>query len=449
MAKEKTYGSTKDLKRVLGKKDLVSIAVGATIGSGIFSLTGICIGMTGRSVSLAFILSAILVTIVALPVVFVSGTVRIRGGQYTQAALLLDQRFAGFLILTTFISNIGLAKMGISFAQYMVGIVPGLEPYSKWVAFAMLTAFYLINLSGIENVAKVQNLMVLLMAAALALFVALGIGKIQPGYFQQPGWMTGGTLGLLTGTAYLQSATAGSFNAANYSGEAKNPTKDVPFAIIVGTMIVAVIYMLVGTVAAGVLPVEVVANQPLTLVAAEIMPRPLYVFFIIGGAGFALATTLNALLGWLPKPMMQACADGWFPASWGAVTKKTKVPYVWLTLVYLISSFGIVTGWDIATITSLTMFVTNINNIILSLAVIRLPKVLPEQWSKSYFRVSDAVLWMACVLSALAACTQLVLLFRTLTLQLMIGSLCFVAVAIAYVFWRNKYVHMEVSYEDS
>lgn len=390
-----------------------------------------------------------MVTLVALPVVFVSGTVRIRGGQYTQAAMLLDQKFAGFYIFSSFVSNIGLAKMGISFAQYMVGIVPELEPYSKWVAFGMLTFFFVVNLLGIEKVAKVQNLMVLCMAVALALFVGFGVGKVQPGYFQQPGWMTGGTLGLMTSVAYLQSATAGAFNAANYSGEAKNPTKDIPFAIIVGTAIVAAIYTLVGTVAAGVLPIDVVANKPLTLVAAEIMPKSLYVFFVVAGAGFALATTLNALLGWLPKPMMQACADGWFPASWGAITKKGKVPYIWLIVVYAIGSLGIFTGLDISTITSLTMVIVNINNIVLSLAVIRLPKVLPEQWSRCYFRIPRGWLCVACIVSALAACTQLVLLFRTLTPTLMAGSAAFIVVAIFYVLWRNKYVHMEVSYEDA
>lgn len=378
-----------------------------------------------------------------------TGTVRLRGGQYTQAALLLDQRFAGFYLVTTFVGNIGLASYGISFAQYMISVIPGLAPFSKWIAFGLLTFFYGLNLAGIENVARVQNMMVVLMSVALALFVILGVDDIQPGYFQQPGWMTGGMIGFLTGTAYLQSATAGAYNAANYGAEAKNPTKDVPFAIIVGTIIVATIYTLIGTVAAGVLPVDMVANQPLSLVAEAIMPRPLYVFFIVAGAGFALATTLNAMLGWLPKPMLQACTDGWFPASWGAITKKHKVPYVWLTLVYLLSAFGILTGWDIGTITSLTMVIVNINNIILSLAVMRLPKLLPMQWGKCYYHISNAKLCIACVLSALAACTQMVLLFMTLTAELMIGSVVFILVAIAYVLWRNRYVHMEVSYEDS
>ena len=48
--------STKDLKRVLGFWDLMAIATGAIIGSGIMSLTGIGIGRTGRSIFVAFII---------------------------------------------------------------------------------------------------------------------------------------------------------------------------------------------------------------------------------------------------------------------------------------------------------------------------------------------------------------------------------------------------------
>ena len=48
--------STKQLRRVLGKKELISMGIGQIIGSGVFSLTGVAIGYTGRSVILAFYL---------------------------------------------------------------------------------------------------------------------------------------------------------------------------------------------------------------------------------------------------------------------------------------------------------------------------------------------------------------------------------------------------------
>lgn len=67
---------TKDLKRVLGRKDLMSIAVGQIIGAGIMSLTGVAIGMTGKSVPLSFMVAAIFTIIMAIPVIIIGGTVR-------------------------------------------------------------------------------------------------------------------------------------------------------------------------------------------------------------------------------------------------------------------------------------------------------------------------------------------------------------------------------------
>ena len=75
---------------------------------------------------------------------------------------------------------------------------------------------------------------------------------------------------------------------------------------------VAVIYGIVAVVAAGVLPVEQVAGENLSIVAKEILSGPVYVFFMFCGAGFALISTLNSQFAWAPKPIMQACDDGCF-----------------------------------------------------------------------------------------------------------------------------------------
>ncbi len=90
--------STKDLKRSLGKKELFSVAIGQIIGAGIMALTGIAIAMTGRSVNISFMLAALAVILLSIPVIFVSSSVRMRGGQYSQAAALVGQRFAGIYI---------------------------------------------------------------------------------------------------------------------------------------------------------------------------------------------------------------------------------------------------------------------------------------------------------------------------------------------------------------
>ncbi len=71
--------------------------------------------------------------------------------------------------------------------------------------------------------------------------------------------------------------------------------------------------LLIGIVASGVLPVEDVAFENLTLVAKEIFPTWLYLFFVFGGAVFALLTTLNGTLSWVTRGLQAAARDGWLP----------------------------------------------------------------------------------------------------------------------------------------
>ena len=67
---------------MLGRKELMSIAVGQTIGSGIFALLGIGMAMTGRSANLAMLAGAMFVILISIPNIFVGGTIRMRGGFY-------------------------------------------------------------------------------------------------------------------------------------------------------------------------------------------------------------------------------------------------------------------------------------------------------------------------------------------------------------------------------
>lgn len=96
---------------------------------------------------------------------------------------------------------------------------------SKLIAILILTIVFVVNFFGVGKAALLQSIMVVVMAAALALFTGFGMFKIEPGYFQNPGFMTGGISGLLTAMALLTFATGGASVIVNLSAEAKNPKK--------------------------------------------------------------------------------------------------------------------------------------------------------------------------------------------------------------------------------
>ena len=133
---------------------MLAMAVGNIIGGGVMTMTGIAIGLTGRSILIAYIISAVLILIMSLPHFFTAATIRMNGGFYTQAALFGGKFFAG-LYSVVFISNFfGAATYSISVADYVLSAFP--EVNTRVVAFAVLTLFIILNLIGIKTVAKVQ-----------------------------------------------------------------------------------------------------------------------------------------------------------------------------------------------------------------------------------------------------------------------------------------------------
>jgi len=369
-----------------------------------------------------------------------------RGGQYTQIALLTNKTWAGMYILCYIFSNISIAMYALSFGDYFQALFPAVSP--RLIAFLCLTVFYLFNVFGVKNASFIETLMVILMIAALLIFTAFGLVKVQPGIFSGPDFLPHGIRNLFSTGALLSFATGGAAIVLNFGAEAKNPTKDIPFVIIVSTLAVAVLYALMAVVAANVLPISEVAYKPLSVVAKAILPTALYVFFIIGGAGFALATTLNATLGWVTKPIMQACDDGWFPKS---LTKlnKYKAPWILLTIFYVIGLLPIFFGWQIDFLANSCMILLNAFTIVMAVAIIRLPKLIPDIWAKSKFHVSNTILWIVGLLSAATTAFQIVLLMGNLKPAERIGNIIAFVVAIIYslVLTRKGKVEITVSYE--
>lgn len=145
--------STKQLRRVLGKKELISMGMGQIIGSGVFSLTGVAIGFTGRSVIFAFLFGALFSLAVTVPSIFAGSAVRLRGGQYTMASLLLGEKFSGFYIIIYIVGNISIGMYALSLADYLLALVPGIPRIP--LAVVALTLFFIINLFGVKDAAFV------------------------------------------------------------------------------------------------------------------------------------------------------------------------------------------------------------------------------------------------------------------------------------------------------
>lgn len=439
--------STKDLKRELGKVELFGIASGQIIGSGIMVLVGLGIGMTGKSVNLAFVLAALFVVVLSVPMLFLTSCVRLRGGEYTQAYVLCGPKFTGFWTAVYICRNIALSVYAISFADYFLSLVPGLN--HKIVAVVVASVFFFINVFPTKYMAKIQNVMMVVLLIALAMFIFAGVGKIQPGYFESD-FITNGTIGFLSASAFLTFAVLGANGIFQLGGECKNPRKDIPFVLVASTLGISVVYALIGTVAAGILPVAQVANQNLSMVAKEILSKPLYLFFIVGGALGALATTLNANIAWVTKPLIQASEDGWLPKKLATLHPRYKTPVYLLLLFYLVTIIPIVAGISLQNLANLVLIMQYIVMIATSIATIKLPKLFPKEWKESPYHCSNGVLAFFSIAAAIVLIVQIYFNLSSLTPALIVGQVVFLVLAIVFAHFRYESgkVNIQTSYEE-
>ena len=408
MAKTNADGS-----KSLGRGDLLAIVIGNVIGGGVMTMTGLAIGITGRSIILSYIICAIMVTIVALPQFFFFFSIRMNGGFYTQAAMFGGKWFAG-LYSVVFVSYFfGAATYSISFADYVLSAFP--EINGKLAAFAILTVFVALNLAGVQVAAKVQYAMVIILIIALLVFAGFGFIHLEPGYFSEEQFFTGGFTGVMSAAALLSMATSGATFIINMSREAKNPKKDIPFCIIVGTIIVTLLY--IG----------------------------------VGGAVFALVTSLNACLGWLQAPIAQAAEDGWWPAIFAKRNERFGTPHFIILTIYILCSIIILSGMNIGDVANIGNTLANCVQVILCLAIITMPKKIPEIWKRSQFHINDKVYTFLCILGALVSAAFVY--YECLEIQVghIIGIFVYLAIACIYPVIRAKFhkIKINISYEEA
>jgi len=442
--------STKQLVPTLGFGDLMGAAVGQIIGAGIMSLMPAAIENTGRSVFLSFLVAAVLTCCTAIPAIFITSVVKLRGGIYTQLHMVGGDLAAGMYVIIYVMSNMSISMYGLSLASYLTDLFQIDASYDKWIALVILTAFLILNLIGLDVFAKVQNLLVIILIGSLIMFGVAGFGKVSWGTYFQPDeyWMPNGVMGMLESGGLLVFATGGATTILSYGAEAKNPTRDMPLVIVISTLAVAVMYAFLSCVAAGVLPYEQVAGKNLTVVADAILPKALYYVFIIGGAGCALASTLNNQLATSTKPVMAVCDDGWLPRSYAALNKN-KVHYKILTTFYIIGAICCVSGLSVSKLGNLSLVVGGVTGAIIAVRTAAIPKILPEQWARSQFKVSQGLLNLMAFIALCGSLFSTYMNASSLSGGLLIFNIAMIVVAFIFGVVKGKTVDMQVSYDDA
>lgn len=424
------------LKKDIGFKEALSIAIGQSIGTGIMAMMGQAIGLTGNGVPFAFIGAAFLVILLFLPTAVMGSTIPTTGGAYMQCSRLIGPRYGIFYVLLFMSYNITLSLYAISFADYLGSLIPGIS--FKLVGIGLLTLFYVLNLIGIKFAAFAQKVMVIVLLSALILFVIFGVPQVNMEAFTNENILPNGIVGLMTASALMTFAVGGSNVISNLGGEMKNPGRDIPLCMILGTSVVGVFYAFMGMVASGVLPWEQVANKNLSEVAKTILPGPLYAYFIVGGALFAIATTLNSVFGWVTKPLLAASRDGYLPKVLSKVHPKFGTPYVLLTIFYLIGVIPVLCGVSLQVVSSYGSGISIFMTIVPITASMFLHKRYPEACKKAFFILKPTTMNIIGIIALILALIQTYLLFQTLPVPAIIGAMIYCAAAFCLAIYLEK-----------
>lgn len=434
MSKTPANGHTK-----LNFSDCMGMAVGQIIGSGIMVLTGIVIGLTGHGTPYAFILGALLAIATCIPFIILTSTIPASGAGYTYVKRLMGDK-AGFMYIGMFVlSQVLIATFAKGFASYFCSIFTGFN--EAVVAMAALVLCTIINMVGLKSSALVQKIMVAFLFLSLFLFIAFGLPKVDWSTLSLAAQnvMPEGPKNFLTGIALLSFACGGAKFIAENGDDIENPSTTIPKVIILSTSIVAVFYALIGIVAAGVLPLEMVVFENLTHVAKEIFPTWLYLFFVFGGAMFALLTTLNGTLSWVTRGLQAASREGWLPEKC-AEENKNGVPVILLMVFFLMGALPIITGMDLTLISNMGIGTDMLTEFMVLLACWKLPDVLPEEYKKSNFYMKKGTLHAVLIFVGILMLGTSYVNLSDLTVPAAIACLVYVAVLFVYTQLRYKHV---------
>lgn len=272
-----------ELKRVLGKWSLTAIGIGAIIGGGIFVLTGTgAYYHAGPALALSFVIAGIACVFAALCYSEFASILPVEGSAYAYAYGTVGEIFAwiigwGLILeyamgsMTVAVSWSGyfnkLLKMfGLHLPDYLTS-----DPASyTGEGFSMnLPAFFIvlfvisILIKGTKEAAKANNMIVIMKVSAVLFVIIAGVFFINTDnwspFIPAPEMVKeGDTLkeaygvqGIISGAAAIFFAYVGFDAVSTQAGEAINPKKDVPFAIIVSLLTCTLLYILVSLVLTG------------------------------------------------------------------------------------------------------------------------------------------------------------------------------------------------------
>lgn len=349
------------LKRTLSSFNLVSLGIGAIIGAGLFSLTGIAAAENaGPAVTISFALAAFACAFAGLCYAEFASMIPVAGSAYTYSYATMGE-FMAWIIGWDLVLEyaLGAATVAVSWSRYLLEILnkynidlPHSMIASPWETLTLgdgtvitggvvnLPAIFIVMLlslvliRGTKESATMNNVLVILKVAVVLVFITLGWGHINPdnyvpyipentGAFQNFGWT-----GISTGAAVVFFAFIGFDAVSTAAQEAKNPQKGMPIGILGSLVVCTILYVLFAHVMTGLVNYTEFANDA----------KPAATAFAVTGYAFLQDALILAILAGYTSVILvmlmgqsrvfyTMAKDGLLPKFFATIHKKFSTPW--------------------------------------------------------------------------------------------------------------------------
>jgi APA family basic amino acid/polyamine antiporter len=286
----KEYGSENSLIRQLGLFDSSMMMMGIVIGSGIFVTTGLIAQALPSAglILLCWLVGGVLTLAGASIYAELGAAMPEAGGQYVylrEAYGPLPAFLFGWLMILVYVSG-SIAALAVAFSEYCSYFFPFISSeniiYStkirigdinfqislttaKIIALAIIFLLSAINYFGVIFGKIVQNIFTVIKIGSILIFIILGftIGQtITIDFSLNPAGLSISQLIMGFGIALVAvSWTFDGWNNVNFiCGEIKNPKRNLPLALILGTLVVTILYILINYIYLSALPISEMAG---------------------------------------------------------------------------------------------------------------------------------------------------------------------------------------------
>ena len=317
-----------DLVRGIRRWDLVAICINGIIGAGIFGLPSRVYALIGTYSLIAFVACALVVALIILCFAEVSSRFEETGGPYLYAREAYQPAVAfeiGWLIwlarVTAFAANCNLLISYLSFFWSSANT----PLWRALIIIFVVTVLAFINLLGIRQAAIVSNAFTIGKLVPIILFIAAGLFFLNPQAYELG--PTPSTADFSKSVLLLVYAFTGFEMATIPAGEVRDPQRNLPRALLIAILVVAVLYIMIQVVCVGTLPGLGQSQKPLADAGSQFLGAAGGAI-ISAGAIISISGNLNILLlsgSRLPFAMAE---QKQLPAVVGSIHRRFFTPWV-------------------------------------------------------------------------------------------------------------------------